>query len=118
VQKGLPGLADAHQPIQERYISLHFRTEKSFFSTGVVLGLPRFWVDLEPTAFSLNGFYGRSLPTAPDAVGIILNAQIPRESGLEAQHIERVKQRRKMVFSLEEFIGLCVVILTSACQHF
>jgi len=52
VQKGLPGLADAHQPIQERYISLHFRTEKSFFSTGVVLGLPRFWVDLEPTAFS------------------------------------------------------------------
>ena len=72
-----------------------FSDEKILFSTGVVLDLHRLRVDLRPTAFSQHGFCRRSLPTATDAVGMILNAQIPRESGLKAQHIERDETREE-----------------------
>jgi len=72
-----------------------FSDEKILFSTGVVLGLHCLRIDLRPTAFSQHGFYRRSLPTATDAVDMILNAQIPRERGLKAQHIDRDETREE-----------------------
>jgi len=79
-----------------------FSDEKILVSTGVVLDLPHLRVDLEPTAFSLHGFYGRSLPPAPDEVGMILNAQIPRERPSTL----RGWNKGGKWFTLEKFIRL------------
>jgi len=79
-----------------------FLGKKILLSTKVVSGLPRLKVDWTPTAFSQHGFYRISLPAVPVAVGMILNAQIARESGLKTQHVEK----RAKWFASENFIGL------------